>query len=74
MSTDQLTAEALALPMEERVSLAQALWKSINAGLAEADEASAIAEAIRRNDELSSGAVTARSHEEVMDAAHRARE
>ena len=74
MSTDQLTAEALALPMEERVSLAQALWKSINAGLAEADEASAIAEAIRRNDELSSGAVTARSHEEVMDAARRALE
>ena len=59
MSTQQLTAEALALPMKERVSLAQALWESINAGLAEADEASAIAEAIRRNDELSSGAVTA---------------
>ena len=74
MSTEQLTAEALALPLEERVSLAQALWESINAGLAEADEASAIAEAIRRNDELSSGAVTARSHEDVMDAAHRALE
>lgn len=59
MSTQQLTAEALALPMKERVSLAQALWESINAGLAEADEASAIAEAIRRNDELFSGAVTA---------------
>ena len=74
MSTEQLTAEALALPMEERVSLAQTLWESINAGLAEAEEASAIVEAIRRNDELSSGAVTARSHEEVMDAARRALE
>jgi len=74
MSAERLKAEAMALPLKERVSLAQALWESINAGLAEEDEASAIVEAIRRNDELSSCAVTARSHEEAMDAAHRARE
>ncbi len=71
MSTEQLTAEAMALPLKERVSLAQALWESINAGLLDMDEAGAIADAIRRDDELSSGAVTARTHEEVMDAARR---
>ena len=33
MSTPQLTAEAMALPISERLSLAQALWQSIDAGL-----------------------------------------
>jgi putative addiction module component (TIGR02574 family) len=74
MSTEQLTAEAMALPLKERVSLAQALWESIDAGLPDTAEAAAIAEAIRRDEELSSGAVTARTHEEVMDAARRALE
>lgn len=74
MSTEQLTAEAMALPLKERVSLAQALWESIDAGLRDTDEGAAIAEAIRRDEELSSGAVTARTHEEVMDAARRALE
>ena len=74
MSTDQLTAEAMALPLAERVSLAQALWESINAGLPDNDERTAIADAIRRDEELSSGKVTGRTHEEVMDAARRALE
>ena len=94
MSTDQLTAEAMAtnvplqiqllqsviincdvvLPLAERVSLAQALWESIDAELPDVDEHAAIAESIRRDEELSSGAVTGRSHEEVMDAARRALE
>jgi hypothetical protein len=67
VSTEQLKTKAMALPLKKRVSLAQALWEIINAGLAEEDEASAIAEALERNDELSSGAVKARSHEEVME-------
>ncbi len=71
MSTEQLTAEAMALPLPERVSLAQALWESIDAGLPDADEAVAINEAIRRDRELSSGALTGRTHEEVMQAARR---
>ena len=54
--------------------MAQALWESIDAGLRDTDEANAIAAAIRRDDELSPGAVTARTHEEVMDAARRAPE
>ena len=45
MSTQQLTAEAMALPLSERVSLAQALWQSIDAGLADADEREAVREA-----------------------------
>lgn len=72
MSTQQLTTEAMALPLSERVSLAQALWKSIDAGLADPNEGDAVREAIRRNEELSSGAVSTRTHEEVMQAARRA--
>jgi hypothetical protein len=63
MSIQQLTTEAMALPISERVSLAQALWQSIDAGLAEA---------FRRDEELASGVVQGRTHEEVMRAARRA--
>ena len=62
----------MALPLPDRVSLAQALWQSIDAGLTDSDESEAVREAIRRDDELSSGAVTGRTHEEVMQAARRA--
>jgi len=72
MSTEQLIADAMALPLSERVSLAQALWESIDAGLPDADEGAAVAEAIRRDQELSSGRVAGRTHEEVMQAARRA--
>jgi putative addiction module component (TIGR02574 family) len=74
MSTEQLIADAMALPLSERVSLAQALWESIEAGLPDADERAAVAEAIRRDKELSSGRVAGRTHEEVMQAARRALE
>ena len=72
MSTQRLTTEAMALPLPERVSLAQALWQSIDAGLADTEERDAVREAIRRDQELSSGAVAGRTHEEVMQAARRA--
>jgi putative addiction module component (TIGR02574 family) len=72
MSTKKLTADAMALPLPERVSLAQALWESIDAGLPDIDERAALAEAIRRDQELASGEVTGRTHEEVMLAARRA--
>lgn len=74
MSTEQLIADAMALPLSERVSLAQALWESIDAGLPDADERAAVVEAINRDKELSSGLVTGRTHEEVMKAARRALE
>lgn len=62
----------MALPLSERVSLAQTLWQSIDAGLADTDENDAVREAIRRDEELSSGAVLGRTHDDVMQAARRA--
>ena len=56
----------MALPISERVSLAQALWQSIDAGLEASKDREALAEAIRRDEELSSGVVQGRTHEEVM--------
>lgn len=72
MSTEQLKREVMALPLSERASLAQALWESIGAGLPEADEQTAVREAVRRDQELSSGAVAGRTHDQVMQAARRA--
>lgn len=72
MSTEQLIADAMALPLAERVSLAQALWERIDAGLPDTNEAAAVREAIRRDEELSSGKVAGRTHEEVKRAARRA--
>jgi len=61
----------MALPLAERVSLAQVLWESIDSGLPDTDERAAVIDAIRRDEELSSGKVTGRTHEEVMQAARR---
>jgi len=72
MSTEQLTTEAMALPLFERVSLAQTLWQSIDAGLADTEERDAVGEAMRRDQELTGGSVAGRTHEEVMQAARRA--
>ena len=72
MSSDELKAEAMALPLQERVLLAQDLWESIEAGLADTNEQDALRESIRRGQELSSGKVVGRTHEEVMRAARRA--
>jgi putative addiction module component (TIGR02574 family) len=74
MSTEQLIADAMALPLSERVLLAQALWESIDAGLPNEDESAAVAQAIRRDKELSSGQIAGRTHEDVMQAARRALE
>ena len=72
MSTQQRTIEAMALPLSERVSLAQALWQSINDGLPASKDREALAEAIRRDESFSSGAVIGRTHDEVMQTARRA--
>lgn len=72
MSTQQLTDEAMALPLAERVMLAQTLWESIHAARVQTDERDAVQQAIRRDEELSSGAVIGRTHEDVMQAARRA--
>ena len=65
MSEQELKQEAMALPLSERVSLAQALWESISAGLPDIDEQTAMRDAIRRDQELSSGAVAGRTHEQA---------
>jgi len=69
-----LTDAALALPLPDRVTLAQTLWDSIDAGLPDTDEASAVKEAVQRDAELSSGLVAGMTHEEVMKTARRATE
>jgi hypothetical protein len=72
MSSEQVAAAAMALPISGRVALAQALWESLDAGLEDTDEASAITDSIRRDAEISSGAVSGRSHAEVIETARRA--
>lgn len=72
MTTQQLTNEALALPLVDRVRLAQELWASIDPAVVDNSEREAVLEAIRRDEELSSGTVIGRTHEEVMQAARRA--
>lgn len=74
MTTEELISDALELPLADRISVAQALWESIDAGLPDSDESAALAEAIRRDEELSSGKVAGRTHEEVINAARRALE
>jgi hypothetical protein len=49
--------------------LAQRPWESIEYGLADAEEKSVIAEAVRRDDELTAGLVVGHEHGEVMRAA-----
>jgi hypothetical protein len=72
MSAQQLIDEAMALPLSDRVSLAQALWQSIGTGLAEADDIVALQDSVRRDQELSAGGVLGRTHAEVMQSARRA--
>lgn len=83
MQTNDLVQRLIALPLPERVFVAQELWQSIGEsspsetadGRNEVDERKeAIQTALRRNAELTSGAVPGRTHEEVMEAARRALE
>ena len=77
MSTKELTREAMALPLAERIALAQSLWHSIEGqptGTVADEVEWAVREADRRDAELSSGQASGRTHEEVMRAARRALE
>jgi hypothetical protein len=69
MSSEQLTREAIDLPLRERVSLAQRLWESIEQGVVDAEERQVVAEAVRRDEELTSGVAVGREHGEVMQSA-----
>ena len=72
MIKHKLNTDALALPLLERVMLAQELWQSIDVGLPDADEQEAVRDAIRRDQELSFGTAVGRTHEDVMLMARRA--
>ena len=74
MSNEQLAQGLLALPLSQRVDLAQALWQSINDGSAPDaadEERQAVAQARSRTTDLASGAAMGRSHNDVMGAARR---
>jgi putative addiction module component (TIGR02574 family) len=75
MSREQLTQEVMALPLAERVSLAQDLWQSIEGICLSAtpdEERETLTEAQRRDAALSSGAAVGRTHEQVMETMRRA--
>ncbi len=73
MTTEQITQLILALPVGERVEIAQALWESLGdarpATDSQNDDAVGIAE--QRDAELVSGQVVGRTHEEIIVAARR---
>ena len=73
MSSDEVLHAAMTLPLADRVTLAEALWASIDEGLPSSDreDRDAIQQALRRDAELASGQAIGRSHEQVMDAARR---
>ena len=72
MATQQLTEQVMALPLADRVDLAEALWLSICDGLPTGTEREAIDQAVRRAAELESGKAVGRTHQDVMEAARRA--
>lgn len=69
MSLDQIVAEALRLPVDQRASLAESLWESIEdpseRSLPMGDTAAA-ALAIERDRQMEAGVVTPILHEELM--------
>lgn len=74
MSLEKLTSDALALPIVDRIALAQALWKSIDSGIAESDERQILNEVLLRDEELNEKQIVPRSHGDVMKSAKQALE
>ena len=72
MSAAQLTAEIMALPLPERARLAKTIWLSLSEDLPACDQETAIADARRRDKELTSGLVIERDYDEVMADARKA--
>jgi hypothetical protein len=74
MPNEQITSQALAMPLEDRVALAEALWQSIDEEPPAdyfIEEREAVEQALNRDAELASGAVIGRTHDQVMEAARR---
>ena len=75
MSTKEIVREAMAMPLAERVALAQGLWQSIESqqvGQVTDEVIWAVQESERRDAELSTGQASGRTHEQVMRAARKA--
>ena len=75
MADQELTEKLLALPITDRVDLAQALWQSIDeepAAEISLEERQAVKLARQRDMELATGSVVGRSHHQVLEAARRA--
>jgi putative addiction module component (TIGR02574 family) len=69
MSIDQIAAEALRLPPQERAMLAESLWESLVDPFeipAAADDGEAAALALERDRQLEAGEVRPLTHEELM--------
>ncbi len=69
MSIDQIAAEALRLPPQERAMLAESLWESLMDPFkvpAVIVDDEAVALAMERDRQLESGEVRPLSHEEMM--------
>jgi putative addiction module component (TIGR02574 family) len=69
MSIDQIVAEALRLPAEQRALVAESLWESIEdpfEATVPMDDAEAAALAVERDRQMEAGEVTPISHEEMM--------
>lgn len=75
MPTDEIVQQLMALPLPDRVTIAQALWQSIDERLADDvtdNEKETIQKALARDAELTAQTVAGRTHEEVMEAVRRA--
>lgn len=71
LTLEQLTAEALRLPVESRVLLADRLVESLDTAEFDDIERLWTAEAIRRRDEVRSGKVKSIPDEKVLDEVRR---
>jgi len=74
MTVAELTNQIMALPLAERVAIAQKVWESLDdehAEISPQTDGEAVAVARRRDDAMSRGDVLGRSHEEVMSDARR---
>ena len=75
MTIDQITKQALALSLTDRVALAEELWHSIDDDyptLRSVDEQAILDLAKQRDRDLSNGNIIAQTHEQVMAAARKA--
>jgi putative addiction module component (TIGR02574 family) len=74
MTNQELTEQILALPVDERIRLADTIWAGFGgeSDLDGQDEDEILEEVLRRDAELTSGAVVGLTHEEVMRNARRA--